>query len=272
MTKKMSVIALVVFLLLTVYNVSADIYDDAYLVPEKTEYSAVYTEINTLINSVDSLAPGGRKIHACYSKFDTDTFPITEEYQNNLGTRNQGTNDCVAARRADPSIVETPENTYVACIRQVANPIDSVYYGKLLEHAKIAKACMESGECEIKGNYDGVVADGESEISFYIEVPGTISLDTSIESLGEITQQTESAITFKPYEADAEHKYLDPKEILVKANCDSGDTKDRKFTIEQPPLLLVHGIRSNALKAWPVFENWFKAERWTTKPISYTSS
>ncbi|MBU1975485.1 MAG: alpha/beta hydrolase, partial [Nanoarchaeota archaeon] len=250
--------------------VAADAIDEAYIVQEQTEYETLYAQINTLVNGASATEPGGRRIHECYSKFDADTYQLNWDYSDGLGIRNQGVLDCVDKKNADPEI-RGVEQIWVSCIHEKANPIDKVYYGTLLKHAKDALACMEGIECKINGLYDGVVADGVSEITFTLEKPGTLELVTVGELKGEITKQTSSLITFKPDEADAEKNYLKPQKVTVKAECDRGGTAEKEFTIEQPPLLLLHGILGSS-ETWSSFMPWLNSDGFSFKAISYSNT
>ncbi|MFH1285155.1 MAG: hypothetical protein ABIH99_01090 [Candidatus Micrarchaeota archaeon] len=130
--------------------------------------------------------------------------------------------------------------------------------------------------------YDGVSADGVSQITFTMEITGDYdNLDLNIVPQegatlrGTITKPNPTTIIFKPDEADAQKNYLTPQTARVIAECTpvGGENKDKvtdeeEFTIEQPPLFFVHGFLSSSA-VWALFEQRVKADEWEYDDISY---
>ena len=137
-------------------------------------------------------------------------------------------------------------------------------------------------DVEIQRIYDGVSADGVSDISFTAVPSGEYDLvDINIFPLpgeilrGTIEKPNPTTVIFTPDEADEEKDYLIPQTALVVAKCIPKDgteldkvEKTETFTIEQPPLFFVHGFNSDS-SVWANFEGRATTDGWQFEHISY---
>ena len=123
-----------------VIGVNADKFDDAYNIPEKLEYQALYTELNELVKTYDAYDyREGTRIHECFRQMSNAADVAIMEYQEGLGVRNGGIQNCVNEDLMFFPDIRRMEDRWVACIKHVANPIDREYYNKLIEHCNNAK-------------------------------------------------------------------------------------------------------------------------------------
>ena len=126
---------------------------------------------------------------------------------------------------------------------------------------------------EING-YDGVAADGKAEITFKIEPIRDIknfSFDLVGPIRGKVTK-TETTITYRPDEADETKNFLVPDNFTVVVDyidtCDDARTKIAAFTVEQPAVIMLHGILSEG-SVYAQMEAHLQSLGFQTKAISY---
>ena len=126
---------------------------------------------------------------------------------------------------------------------------------------------------EIDG-YEGVTADGKAEITFIIEPIQDIQSFT-FEIVGPIrgrVTKTETTISYLPDEADEAKDFLEPDNFTVVVDytdiCDDDYTKIAVFTVEQPAVIMLHGILSEG-GVYSQMQNNMEDMGFQTKAISY---
>lgn len=155
------------------------------------------------------------------------------------------------------------------------------------ECAKLGWVCLKHAcQVAITSDYEGVSADGVSNITFSLEVLGdyqesgiTINPKQGEALSGEIKHVSGKKASFTPKAADKDKDYRTPQVaqavgwcIPKQASCETGQpekqyaTKD--FSIEQPPIFFVHGIWSSA-GTWSKDEVRAKEDGWEYEDITY---
>ena len=124
---------------------------------------------------------------------------------------------------------------------------------------------------------EGVSADGIANIIIYY-TPNSDIKSMSVSLIGPIRGvivQTESAITYTPFETGPNKNFLYPDEFSVVADyvdkCNNEGKKSTEFTVEQPPVLLVHGILSDG----SIFETMqliMNVQNFQTRAFSYPNT
>ncbi len=162
---------------------------------------------------------------------------------------------------------------------------DIVEYNNCL--AGNTKTCI-TNTCQITvtSNFDGVSADGVSNITFKAEVSGSyddfgidVQSKTGEGLRGNTKKVSKKEIIFTPKEADKDKNYLTPQNAEAvgwctpkKAECETEApekiTSKKDFTIEQPPLFFVHGIWSDA-ETWAKDYERAKEDKWQFGNITY---
>src|SRR3989338_7496538 len=151
------------------------------------------------------------------------------------------------------------------------------------------EVCQKNScQVTVTSDFDGVSADGVSKITFTLVPSGDIDYfylyiePKEGETLrGKTEKISPTNITFTPDEADENKNYLEPQEVQAVGWCspieDACETKEpqlqysrKDFTIEQPPLFFVHGIKSSA-DVWDTFKQRAGMDKWWYGDISYSS-
>ena len=142
----------------------------------------------------------------------------------------------------------------------------------------------------IQGEFEGVCADGLSEVTFDLinyencrRYGITIEPSNKKEKLrGTITKNIDpgtsnnTQVTFRPDETGPEKNYLNPQKVDVIGRCypfidkDSDMKKVRQtVTIEQPPLFFVHGINDSDEECWPALKPRVARAGWNLSSVDY---
>ena len=142
---------------------------------------------------------------------------------------------------------------------------------------------------KVDSNFEGVSADGVSNITFIVEPSGVydeFGIDIMVKSGetldGKKDRISDRELVFTPSQAGSNKNYLTPQEAFAvgwcipKMNsCETESPKqytyEKRFSIEQPPIFFVHGIWSSAKACWEIFEKRVKEEGWHYGDISYSS-
>ncbi|MDP2749209.1 MAG: hypothetical protein Q8O89_00060 [Nanoarchaeota archaeon] len=157
------------------------------------------------------------------------------------------------------------------------------------EYDKVADVCQKN-ECQVivTSDFDGVLADGVSNITFTLAVLGDYEKfgfeikPRAGETLkGKTRKISDKKIIFTPDKADKNKDYLEPQAadavgwcMPEKASCETEAPQKKEvkknFTIEQPPIFFVHGIWSDS-GVWEKFEQRVKGAGWQYEHITYPS-
>jgi len=146
-------------------------------------------------------------------------------------------------------------------------------------------------EISIVGDYEGIVADGVSELEIQLDATGhqyhTFLLDCEENNgkcPGEIERNADNTIIiFRPYEPTSENDYLKNTVILTaKAHCYPlgqhdynhmvGAEPPATFFVEQPPLFFVHGVNSSGPDCFLHFFIKALRDHWKYGYLSYDSA
>jgi pimeloyl-ACP methyl ester carboxylesterase len=148
------------------------------------------------------------------------------------------------------------------------------------------EVCIKDRSCynstcrvRIDRDFDGVSADGISNITFKLALDGDYS-DYEIKipeaAGGQVIQKSKSEIMFIPSAAGAGRNYLTPQKLSVTGSCTPSDggakaETTESFYVVQPPLFFVHGILSSA-ETWRIDEARAAKDGWSYGDISYNNT
>ncbi|MBI4244538.1 MAG: hypothetical protein HY606_10645, partial [Planctomycetes bacterium] len=150
--------------------------------------------------------------------------------------------------------------------------------------------CYNNSECRIsiQHDFDGVAADGISNITFNILTDGdneSVNLYITSKENGQVYTESYygyghadfsgTKMIFTAREPNVFADYLEPKELTLVAECTNTEgnvyNASQSFVIVEPPIFLVHGIWSSAL-TWSSFEAWLRQDGFVYDDISYPAS